>query len=1348
VFVDEMNTANCLGLISEAFSDHSMDGVALPVNLFFVGAINPFIKNDSPVHQEHLGVNDDDEYAMREFIVRPLPPSLSLMTHEWVSFNSEMEQNFLEAYIKKRHLAVYLTKVLHWEQFVRHGPVDCAAEISRAHERDWGFSASDSLWKDIVDPFHKIAVNLIVACQRILNDYSRLRLLLRVRPSIRDMLRCANMWQWILAQRIPSCSDAQLLPKQDSYVNPFLPQDAWCIDTEPGLSYQSIRMYTTKRLRQALYAAVAICYYIRLPATVKDPTKTNTIVQLRLDFLEKLQHQFKEDHDLCPINFVQNWTDCFDHLWQYASKPLGIAHTTVLKENFYTVVVALHVKPTMPLLITGPAGALPSIFKGCFDFLKVLFCLFDASTGCGKTLSFKLASDNLIGASQSNHFLFQNLSKILVSSYQCSESTSASEVSSLFKRAEDRQSNLDRYQAKALSNSERCCVFLDEVGLPKEKRQALKAMHDVLDNGKGVPVVLLSNKNLDAAKMSRCLQVMQTQPSQDDLLKLALGLLYDNKTESSLELVLPVSEEEKRRIHGLCTAFSRINSLIPDERGFHSRDFVYLLKYLRRSLVAQQSGVRSEHWRVHFDASTLLEALRRNFQTVNPANFSIVANEFLLQCGLRSSVPSRHHEKDLSPTPLDEGEQLHISPQVLNSLKASVEDSHPDADPTTAPFRHTLLIDRSNCESAIDLLFSMNILDPGETKVLAMPSNDIDQNSVDISEALRQVKTAAENGFTMLLVNGDALYSALYDLLNKYYNSGGGNEYFCNINLGNVSSPVSVHSKFKLIVCISAEKAQTAPLPFLNRFSKFALSFRDALQDRVEYYTQVGNVPSCFGSEPVSNIKLLFKGLVEGGEHFAEFMGGSSALYGFLRDETVPALCLKFLLDGCNCSMRTFRIECPLQCAGHDEHVEQHSEGLHASFYENHASRDLKSRMPELIRALNFHILQLARPESVFNLRSRLPLEYKQEYFRQEHFSFANVVRSIMSLPWDGTRSCIKLTAFTRTNTAIKMLQTSKRKDALMSLFHADEVATVAPGQRIALSDSSFVCIICSEAYVDCSQVWKAIQDVFNECSRPAFASGKSKLCSKALLVIFDMSIHTSSFVSFIRRKVDEGIEQMQSNGLPADYRLPAVIFLVHIPPELLKARASYNALATNNWVTIYTDTFGVEQSDLNDDRAVVAVDARRWLQVAFGLSTQPVAQTVHRELGGIIFDSIREALKGGKISCFQEIFLRKNVRNGVTKSLPAYKERIAVKAADWICNEVLTKRPYLKVALLDNYAAHWSALLENLAIRYSSKLSSGQTVSVYRITVSSCFCSHCAGAQFARAAAGSSKLHAERLSC
>ena len=83
--------------------------------------------------------------------------------------------------------------------------------------------------------------------------------------------------------------------------------------------------------------------------------------------------------------------------------------------------------------------------------------------GCGKTLSFKLASDNLIGCSNCNQVLFQNMSKVLVSSYQCSESTTASEVSLLFKRAEDRQSNFDRYQTAAMIQQERCCVFLDEV---------------------------------------------------------------------------------------------------------------------------------------------------------------------------------------------------------------------------------------------------------------------------------------------------------------------------------------------------------------------------------------------------------------------------------------------------------------------------------------------------------------------------------------------------------------------------------------------------------------------------------------------------------------------------------------------------------------------------------------------------------------------------------------------------------------------------------------------------------------------------------------------------------------------
>jgi hypothetical protein len=360
VFVDEMNTANALGLISEAFSNHSMDGEQLPASLFFVGAINPLIKHCAPLHQEHLGINDDDEYAMREFIVRPLPPSLAQIEHEWVKFNTEMEQNFLEEYVKKRPLQVFLTKVLNWESLVCNGPLDCALQLNRAYERDIDAYGGGNAWLEIAHEFHKIAVKLIVACQKIINEYSSRKLLLRVRPSIRDILRCVNVWHWILLQQIPSECDAQLRPKKDSYVNPYLPEDPYCIDTPPGLSFDCILPFVRNRLMQALYAAIAICYYIRLPASVKDPANTGHNIQLRRDFLDKLQREIRRDRDATPIDFAQNWRECVDHLWKYAaaSIPPGIAHTDVLKENFFAIVVALHVKPTMPLLITGPAGML------------------------------------------------------------------------------------------------------------------------------------------------------------------------------------------------------------------------------------------------------------------------------------------------------------------------------------------------------------------------------------------------------------------------------------------------------------------------------------------------------------------------------------------------------------------------------------------------------------------------------------------------------------------------------------------------------------------------------------------------------------------------------------------------------------------------------------------------------------------------------------------------------------------------------------------------------------------------------------------------------------------------------
>jgi hypothetical protein len=48
---------------------------------------------------------------------------------------------------------------------------------------------------------------------------------------------------------------------------------------------------------------------------------------------------------------------------------------------------------------------------------------------------------------------------------------------------------------------------MDEAGLPRERRQALKGLHDELECFES-SIVLMSNTTLDAAKTSRMLQVL------------------------------------------------------------------------------------------------------------------------------------------------------------------------------------------------------------------------------------------------------------------------------------------------------------------------------------------------------------------------------------------------------------------------------------------------------------------------------------------------------------------------------------------------------------------------------------------------------------------------------------------------------------------------------------------------------------------------------------------------------------------------------------------------------------------------------------------------------------------------
>jgi hypothetical protein len=221
----------------------------------------------------------------------------------------------------------------------------------------------------------------------------------------------------------------------------------------------------------AVIMSVALAYQLRLPAQLREEWA------LRMD--EMLQ-----EHN-CPRHLSQTTAvvhKCLDRFFAGTHVPPGIAPTSALKENIYATVICLVAR--IPLNITGPPG-------------------------CGKTLAVQTVVENMKGLSstmplykllpnlqqselcttlhkkpdrcfkkiyKSFGFIYTHSRYIFhVVPYQCSESSTASEVAAVFDNAVNRSRAMRQHGDVIL-------VFLDEAGLPAERRHALKVIHGYLDH--------------------------------------------------------------------------------------------------------------------------------------------------------------------------------------------------------------------------------------------------------------------------------------------------------------------------------------------------------------------------------------------------------------------------------------------------------------------------------------------------------------------------------------------------------------------------------------------------------------------------------------------------------------------------------------------------------------------------------------------------------------------------------------------------------------------------------------------------------------------------------------------------
>jgi hypothetical protein len=80
-----------------------------------------------------------------------------------------------------------------------------------------------------------------------------------------------------------------------------------------------------------------------------------------------------------------------------------------------------------------------------------------------------------------------------------------------------------------------------------------------------------------------------------------------------------------------------------------------------------------------------------------------------------------------------------------------------------------MLIDPTDNETAVGLLFSHNLCDSATTEICYVGDFVDDANDLVRSEAVLKVKTAMELGHTVILVNSGPIHSCFYDVFNRHF---------------------------------------------------------------------------------------------------------------------------------------------------------------------------------------------------------------------------------------------------------------------------------------------------------------------------------------------------------------------------------------------------------------------------------------------------------------------------------------------------------------------------------------------------------------------------------------------------
>eukprot|EP01012_Entosiphon_sulcatum_P048333 TRINITY_DN6681_c0_g4_i1.p1 TRINITY_DN6681_c0_g4~~TRINITY_DN6681_c0_g4_i1.p1 ORF type:complete len:5149 (+),score=717.09 TRINITY_DN6681_c0_g4_i1:781-15447(+) len=393
------------------------------------------------------------------------------------------------------------------------------------------------------------------------------------------------------------------------------------------------------------------------------------------------------------------------------------------------------------------------------------------SPGTSKTLTMQIVASNLQGK-QSRQAFWRDFPAVYLFQYQCSPMSTSAALLHQFEMAR-------RYQLH--SPDVVTVLLLDEVGLAEHSPDMpLKVLHAMLVDPP-IAIVGLSNWKLDSAKMNRAICLQRTEPTRDEIYTIGEHILASSSTATS--------EVNSRLLEALAQAYHDTFAN-QSGRGFIGmRDYYCLVKLLRRHL----------HTDVSLSSDVLSTAVLRNFGG-RPDAAALALRSFL-----------RHAlQRALSPC-----DQL---PTARQLIRANLSD-------TTC--RNLMVLTRYS--AALPMLYGCKLLNPARTTVLVGSDFPDDQSEVFLIRQINEVKVAMATGATVVLVEHDNIYEALYDVLNQRYVLQS-NEHTSTVQkmlrlaVGMRSQLCPVVEGFKVVVIVDQHDAYTRlDLPLLNRFEKQVL---------------------------------------------------------------------------------------------------------------------------------------------------------------------------------------------------------------------------------------------------------------------------------------------------------------------------------------------------------------------------------------------------------------------------------------------------------------------------------------------------------------------------------------------